>query len=98
MQSLSITGSPTIGVLTLNWTLPGGTPKSTPAIAYNANAAQVCNALTTAFGAGNFSCTGCCYPGKAVNITFIGAYAATDVAQRRQPQSSSALAPPRTSR
>ena len=81
VQSLSITGSPTIGVLTLNWTPPGGTPKSTPAIAYNANAAQVCNALTTAFGAGNFSCTGGPLPGKAVNITFIGAYAATDVAQ-----------------
>ena len=58
---------------------PGGALKSTAAIVYNASPAQVCQALSDAFGASNFSCTG----GRSLVrflITFVGAYAGTDVA------------------
>ena len=72
MQILSVGGNPTGGTFTLSF---GG--QTSPAIPFNATAAQVQAALQTmpSIGAGNVVCGGGPLPATAVTVTFIGALA-----------------------
>lgn len=76
-QTVAITGGPTGGTFTLTY---GGS--TTAAIAYNAAAADVANALAAlaSIGAGNVSATGGPLPGADVVVTFQGALGTQDVA------------------
>jgi hypothetical protein len=69
VQTLAVTGSPTVGTFTLTF---GG--QMTAAIAFNATAAQVQAALTALsnIGPGNIACTGGPLPGTNVTMTFAG--------------------------
>ena len=80
LQTLTITGVPTGGSFTVTWTAPGGSPKTTGAIPYNATAKQVRKALEEQWGPGNFICAGGPLPGVAVTIKFAGIYAAKVIA------------------
>ena len=72
VQSLSITGSPTSGSITMTW---GG--YTTQAIPYNATAAQVQAFLEalTSIGEDNVACSGGPLPGTPISITYHGGLA-----------------------
>lgn len=78
VQTVTITGTPTGGTYTLTFN-----GQTTAAIPYNATAAQVRTALEALsnIGAGNVTTSGGPHPGTAVNVTFVGALANTNVAQ-----------------
>ena len=78
VQAVTITGTPTGGTYTLTYS-----GQTTAAIPYNATAAQVRIALEALsnIGAGNVTTSGGPHPGTAVNVTFTGALANTNVAQ-----------------
>jgi hypothetical protein len=73
VQSLSISGSPTGGFITLSTVapLPAGTTSPIP---YNANEAAVQAALEGVVGAGNVTVSGGPLPGSAMTIQFGGIY------------------------
>ncbi|MBI1756191.1 MAG: hypothetical protein HYR64_03690 [Fimbriimonas ginsengisoli] len=77
VQSLSISGTPTGGTITLAF---GG--QTTSPLGYNATAAQVQAALEalTPIGAGNIAASGGALPGSAVTLTF-----QADLANQPQP-------------
>lgn len=82
VQTITITGTPTGGTLTISFTNPWtGAVETTSAIAYNASAATVQAALLAldAFETGDVVCTGGAFPGTAVVATFGGRYAARDI-------------------
>ena len=77
VQHIAITGSPTGGTFTITW---GG--QTTAPIAYNATAAAVESALEALsnIDLGDVKVSGGPLPGTAVDVTFMGRYAATNVA------------------
>lgn len=77
VQRITIAGTPSQGTFTLTF---GG--QTTSAIAYNATAANVVSALEalSTIGSGNVTGANGPLPGTAVNITFTGTLAETDVA------------------
>lgn len=78
VQTITITGTPTGGSLTISFTNPyTGVVETTAAIAYNATAAAVQSALLAldAFESGDVVCSGGAWPGTAVVVTFGGRYA-----------------------
>lgn len=82
VQRITITGGPTGGTFTLSGVNPlTGDAFTTAPIARNASAAVLIAALVAVIGAGNASGTGGALPGTAVDATFIGAWAAQNVAQ-----------------
>jgi Tfp pilus assembly protein PilX len=78
VQTISESGAPTGGTFTIKGTPPGGTLKTSVAIAYNATAATVQSALVTMYGTGNVTCSGGPLPGN-VACTFQGSYASMPV-------------------
>jgi Tfp pilus assembly protein PilX len=78
VQTISESGAPTGGTFTMKGTPPGGTLKTSVAIAYNATAATVQAALVTMYGTGNVTCSGGPLPGN-VPCTFLGSYASMAV-------------------
>jgi hypothetical protein len=78
VQTVTITGSPTGGTFTLTFN-----SQTTPAIAYNATAAQVQTALEALsnIDPGDVSVTAGPLPGTAVTVTFGGQYLGDNVAQ-----------------
>lgn len=77
VQTLTVTGTPTGGTFTLTFS-----GEVSPAIAYNATAAQVQTALESmrAFRPGDVVCAGTALPAGSITITFRGRYACTNVA------------------
>ena len=77
VQRITIAGTPTQGTFTLTYA-----GQTTAPIAYNATAANVVTALEALsnIGTGNVTGANGPLPGTAVNITFTGTLAATDVA------------------
>lgn len=77
VQRITIAGTPTQGTFTLTYS-----GQTTANIAYNATAANVVTALEALsnIGAGNVTGANGPLPGTAVNITFTGTLAATNVA------------------
>lgn len=77
-QSIAITGGPTGGTFTLTF---GG--QTTAAIPWNASAYDVLVALQalTSIGIGNVAVSGGVLPGDTLFVDFVGALAATNVAQ-----------------
>ena len=77
VQRITIAGTPAQGTFTLTYA-----GQTTAGIAYNATAAVVDAALEALsnIGAGDVTCSGGPLPGTAVDVTFTGTLAATDVA------------------
>jgi hypothetical protein len=82
IQTLTITGTPTGGSVTLSFTNPAtGVVETTAAIAYNATAATVKTALVAlnAFESGDLTVGGGALPGTPITVTFTGRYAGRPV-------------------
>ena len=72
-QTITVTGTPTGGTLTLSGTDPLTLAAfTTPAIAFNATAAQVASALGAQLGMSNVAATGGPFPGAPITFTLQG--------------------------
>lgn len=78
IQTLTMTGTPTGGTFTLETNAANPTVP-TPAINWNATAAQVRTALEAVYGVGNVAVTGGPFPGATMTVTWQGAKATEDI-------------------